>query len=77
MRISKTAGAANPRPAADPAGEAVATSVDAVPAPVTPATVPAPPIPDPIVATDANGAERPLSGGSFVRIAGKLVRQED
>lgn len=49
-------------PTADPTGETeVAPSVA---------------IPDPIVATDADGMERPLSGGSFVRIDGKLVRQE-
>ncbi|NML88348.1 hypothetical protein HHL26_04615 [Sphingobium sp. TB-6] len=32
--------------------------------------------PQPIVATDANGIERPLTGGTFVRIDGKLQRRE-
>jgi len=36
----------------------------------------APAIPEPIVATDAEGKERPLSGGSFVRVDGKLQRRE-
>ncbi|MFC3442549.1 hypothetical protein ACFOKF_15345 [Sphingobium rhizovicinum] len=36
----------------------------------------APAIPQPIVGTDAQGNERPLSGGSFVCVDGKLVRQE-
>ena len=33
-------------------------------------------IPAPIVATDASGNERPLSGGTFIRVDGKLQRRE-
>lgn len=36
----------------------------------------APATPAPIVATDAEGKERPLSGGSFIRVDGKLQRRE-
>ena len=57
-----------------------ASRPEAAPPPSAPAApdpaVPDPAIPDPIVAQDADGHERPLSGGSFVRIDGKLVRQE-
>ncbi len=34
------------------------------------------PIAAPIVALDADGRERPRSGGSFVRIDGKLQRKD-
>lgn len=57
-----------------------ASRAQAATSPSTPAipdpTIHDPAIPDPVVAKDANGDERPLSGGSFIRIDGKLVRQE-
>ncbi|WP_066517732.1 hypothetical protein [Sphingobium cloacae] len=43
--------------------------------PAVPETDP-PAIPAPTVATDKDGHERPLSGGSFIRVNGKLVRKE-
>lgn len=52
-----------------------ASRPEAAPPPSAPAA-PDPAIPDPIVAKDADGQERPLSGGSFICIDGKLVRQE-
>jgi len=55
----------NPAPAADTVADTAAVSAQAAPA-----------IPEPIVATDAEGKERPLSGGSFVRVDGKLQRRE-
>lgn len=48
-------------PAADPAGSA------ATPAPAATGIA---------VAVDRDGRERPLSGGSFVRVNGKLQRRE-
>ncbi|MDT7533732.1 hypothetical protein OVY48_09880 [Sphingobium sp. SA2] len=58
------------------AGTGTGTGAQATTAASDPSLPTPPPIAAPIIAVDDDGQERPMSGGSFVRINGKLTRQE-